>query len=143
MMNSDRGGLLVDTGFFIALYDARDQHHDSALSKEEWLEMLPVILPWPVLYETINTRFSRRRDVMMRLDAIVTHRHTELLDDSRYRDESYRAVIESTRRGPRLSLVDAVLQAIIEDTNVDVSAMLTFNPKDFNEICARNSVELL
>ena len=80
---------------------------------------------------------------MARFDAIVTHRHTELLDDSQYRDESYRAVIGAARRSQPLSLVDAVLQAIIEDTNVDVSAMLTFNLRDFNNICSRHSVELL
>lgn len=32
-----------------------------------------------------------------------------------------------------MSLVDAVLRAIIEDTNV--AAMLTFDKRDFHEVC--------
>ena len=51
------GGLLVDTGFFFALRDARDQYHASAEEKKHLLDTREVILPWPVLYETLNTRF--------------------------------------------------------------------------------------
>ncbi len=41
-----------------------------------------------------------------------------------------------------MSLVDVVLRAIIEDTNVVVTAMLTFNKRDFNDVCRQHSVEL-
>ena len=133
-------GLLVDTGFFIALYDERDSHHAEAQDKQKLLDLYAVILPWPVLYETINTRFSRRRGIMARFDAIITSDTTALLDDSPYRIEAYRAVALNVRRP--MSLVDAVLRAIIEDTNVAVAAMLTFNQRDFNDVCRQHAVEL-
>ena len=133
-------GLLVDTGFFIAMYDERDSHHPEAQDKQKLLDVYAIILPWPVLYETINTRFSRRRRIMAQFDAIIMSSNTALLDDSPYRVEAYQTVARNVRRP--MSLVDVVLRAIIEDTNVVVTAMLTFNKRDFNDVCRQHSVEL-
>ena len=133
-------GLLVDTGFFIAMYDERDSYHAEAQDKRRLLDVYAIILPWPVLYETINTRFARRRRIMARFDALITSSNTALLDDSPYPMEAYRAVAQNVVRP--MSLVDAVLRAIIEDTNVAVAAMLTFNRRDFNDVCRQYSVEL-
>ena len=133
-------GLLVDTGFFIAMYDERDAHHAEAQDKQELLDLFAIILPWPVLYETINTRFSRRRGIMARFNALIASSNTALLDDSPYRDEAYQTVARNVDRP--LSLVDAVLRSIIEDTNVAVTAVLTFNQGDFHDVCQRHSVEL-
>ena len=106
-------GLLVDTGFFIAMYDERDAHHAEAQDKQKLLDVYAVILPWPVLYETIKTRFSRRRRIMARFNAVITSSNTALLDDSPYRVEAYQTVARNVRRP--MSLVDAVLHA----TDVD------------------------
>ena len=66
-----RGALLPDTGFFFAWYNERDTHYASAQEKREWLDKMPIVLPWPVLYEAVNTRFARRRGIMARFDAVV------------------------------------------------------------------------
>ena len=84
------GAILVDTGFLFALYEPRDEHHSKAVEKSEWLDLLPVTLPWPVLYETVNTRFSRRPATMARFDALVQRPGTELLDNAAYRADAYR-----------------------------------------------------
>ena len=135
------GGLLVDTGYFIALHDERDEHNATAKRHERLLELHPVVLPWPVLYETINTRFARRPAVLTRIDAIVAKETTVLLDDSRYREAAYRQVMRNSRKRS-LSLVDAVLRAVIEDVNVQISALLTFNEGDFYDVCGQLRVEL-
>lgn len=137
------GGLLVDTGFLFALRDGRDQFHASAKAKQNWLDELPVILPWPVLYETLNTRFVGIPGAIDWFDRLVLSPSTEILDDSRYRKACYRTVHATARRGRRLSLVDTVLRAIIEDSNVAVGALLTFDPRDFADVCRQHSVELL
>ena len=138
-----RGGLLPDSGFFMALYDPRDENHAAAQEKREWLDMLPIVLPWPVLYETVNTRFARRPAIMARFDAVVMHPDTRLLDDSRYRPDAYRTVMAIEQRGRPLSLVDAVLRSVIDDPNVALAALLTFNLPDFVDVCRQNSVEVL
>ena len=55
----------------------------------------------------------------------------------------YRTIIERGRRGRPLSLVDAVLRSVIDDTNVALAALLTFNLADFVDVCRQNSVEVL
>lgn len=135
------GAVLVDTGFLIALYEPRDEHHAAAVGKSEWLDLLPVALPWPVLYETVNTRLSRNRAKVARFDALVQQPGTELVDDTAYRADAYRIVVSSTNR--HLSLVDAVLRLVVDDPNVPVAGMLTFNPRDFADVCRQNAVELL
>ena len=77
---------------------------------------------------------------MARFDALITSSDTALLDDSPYRVEAYRAVARNAHRP--MSLVDAMLRGIIEDTNVAVAAMLTFNQRDFNDVCRQHLVEL-
>ena len=135
------GGLLTDTGYLIALYDERDEHYATAQSNRRLLELHPVVLPWPVLYETINTRFARRPMVLRRIDAIIAKASTLLLDDSPYREAAYRQVQQTSRPRP-LSLVDAVLRAVIEDENVRISGLLTFNAKDFYDLCFPRHVDL-
>lgn len=53
------GGLLVDTGFFFALHTKSDPYHADADSKKNLFGTSQIILPWPVLYETLNTKFVR------------------------------------------------------------------------------------
>ena len=134
--------VLVDSGFFIALFNERDQHHASARRLEEWLDFVPIVLPWPILYETVNTRLARRPEILARFGAIARSPETALLDDSLYREGSFATVL-AQEANVRLSLVDAVLCNIIEDANVAISAMLTFNERDFLAVCHQHNVELL
>ena len=137
------GRVLVDTGFFIALFNERDQHHGSAREMEEWLDAVPILLPWPILYETVNTRLVRRPESLARFGAIARSAETVLLDDTRYRAGSLSALLTRHSAISSLSLVDAVLCNIIEDVNVPISAMLTFNERDFLTICQQNNIELV
>ena len=136
--------LLVDSGFFFALFNPRDQHHGDACEKQEWLETLSVVVPWPILYETINTRFVRRPETIVRFESILRSHDTVLLDDSPYRLDAYEDVFAQAKaKRNAMSLVDAVLCAILADTNVRIDAMLTFNSIDFGNICSVQRVELL
>ena len=135
--------VLVDSGFFFALFNERDRHHASARRLEGWLDLARVILPWPILYETVNTRLVRRPANLAKFEAITRAPETVLLDDSPYRAGSLRGVLARSGRTGPLSLVDAVLCNVIEDVNVPVSAILTFNERDFQDVCLQYGVELL
>lgn len=134
--------VLVDSGFFIALFNARDRHHAAARRLGAWLDAALVVLPWPILYETVNTRLARRPENVARFGAIVRSPGTALLDDTPYREEAFATVLAQNAATRPLSLVDAVLCNVIEDVNVPISAMLTFNERDFLAICRRNDVAL-
>ena len=137
------GGMLIDTGFFFALHRKSDDHHAAASAKKELLDTSTVILPWPILYETLNTRFVGTPDALDWFDQLVQSPNTELLDDSKYREMSYQTVLTDSSRKRRLSLVDVVLRSIIEDPNVRVAGILTFNHRDFVDVCQRHQVEMV
>ena len=136
--------LLVDSGFFFALFNDRDRHHDDANEKQEWLEVLSVAMPWPILYETINTRHARRPHWIARFESIVRSPDTELIDDAPYRRDALEDVMlrGKTQRDP-MSLTDAVLHSILADPRIRVDAMLTYNHRDFFGICSSKGIELL
>ncbi len=54
--------VLVDTGYWIALFNERDQHHVAAQVLENELAIHTLLVPWPTLFECVDTRLSRRRD---------------------------------------------------------------------------------
>ena len=144
MSRTSNNTLLVDSGFFFALLDPRDQHHAAAREKQDWLEMLSIVMPWPILYETINTRFTRRPGTIARFESIIHAPETEFLDDGPYRLEAYEDTLAQAKaQRHAMSLVDSVLCAILADTNVRIDAMLTFNFRDFSPVCNRRGVELL
>lgn len=144
MSRTSNNTLLVDSGFFFALFNRRDQHHAAACEKQEWLETLAVIIPWPILYETINTRFTGRPETIARFESLMRAPGTEFLNDCPYRLEAYEDALTRarTQRKP-MSLVDSVLCAILADTNVRIDAMLTFNLRDFGHICSVQEIALL
>lgn len=63
--------ILVDTAFWIAWLDPRDQHHAEAFLKEEWLTDSRIMVPWPILYETVRTRLVRRPERLVRFDRLL------------------------------------------------------------------------
>lgn len=144
MIRPSNHTLLVDSGFFFALFNPRDQHHGDACEKQDWLETLSVVVAWPILYETINTRFVRRPETIVRFESILRAHDTVLLEDSPYRLDAYEDALERAKaQHHAMSLVDAVLCAILADPKVRIDAMLTFNNRDFGDICRERKVELL
>lgn len=136
--------VLVDSGFFFALFNERDPHHADARKKREWLEILSLVIPWPILYETLNTRLARRPATIARFESILRDAHIELLNDSPYRLDAYEdALTRAKTQRNAMSLVDSVICAILDDPNVRIDAMLTFNLRDFANICHSKGIELL
>ncbi len=63
--------ILIDTGFWIALYNERDRYHNDAIEIIELIADSNLILPWPTLYETINTRFSKNADGISNFEELI------------------------------------------------------------------------
>ena len=135
--------ILIDSGFFFALVEPRDPYHDEALDKLYWLDMFPAVLPWPILYETINTRLVHDPDKVAQFERLANAPETEFVDDSPYRRAAYEDVIAPAKAGHPLSLVDAILHSIITDPDIRVDAMLTFNLSDFSHVCSERGIDIL
>lgn len=136
--------LLVDSGFFFALFDPRDFHHAKAVQKKKWLDILSVVIPWPVLYETVNTRFaenmSKKPERLQQFKKIC--RESELLDDSPYRLSARENTFQRSEFSQPISLVDSIMFLMLEDNNLRIDAILTFD-HDFANICYSKGVRQL
>jgi hypothetical protein len=101
------------------------------------------VVPWPVLYETLGARFARNRPAMERFEQEIKASRTVLLDDAPYRDDALAHALDwSLRRGRALSLVDCVLRLLLDDVQTRIQYLVTFNQRDFVDICAARRIEL-
>jgi predicted nucleic acid-binding protein len=136
--------VLTDTGLWYALFDARDQYHERANEKAEYLDMLHIILPWPILYETLRTRLVRNRESLRLFENFLSTLGITYLDDAEYRDAALRMSFDSSLNHFRpLSLVDCLIRLVLNDVNVRVDYFVTFNEGDFEDICRARSIKFL
>lgn len=137
---------LVDTSYFIALWDEGDEHHEEAVNKQVHFDSFSLLVPWPVLYETLNTRFVRRPEWVERFDQ--TAELFDIVDDGRYRCSALRltrkaALSERPADRSPPSLVDRILLAMIDDDDLRIDGILTFNHRDFIAPCMEREIEYL
>jgi predicted nucleic acid-binding protein len=133
--------IVADSGFWFGLFNARDSYHQEACSIESSISVHNLLVPWPSLYETMNTRLMRRRPDRDRFHTYLKRTSTILLDDVPYRDTSLNYVLEQA--STNLSLVDHVIRSMLEDPSVAINALITFNPSDFIDVCQARRIELI
>lgn len=133
---------VVDTGFWFALFDRRDQYHAQARTKAELLNSLNLILPWPCLYETLNTRFVKNQLTVEAFERLVKRPNVIFADDTKYREAAFNQIARPANKRV-ISLVDIVIRYILEDVNIRTDCLLTFNQRDFVDVCHARQIELL
>jgi predicted nucleic acid-binding protein len=136
--------VLADTGYWIALFDPREERHADVADTADLIESLTLVMPWPILYETLRTRFVRRPDWVARLDERLKKPNVAFIDDEDYCQDAYSLTVEySTRLKRPISMVDMLCRLLIADPNVRIDYLATINPRDFIDVCISNRVELL
>lgn len=135
---------LTDSGIWYALFDRRDPYFAQAQEKVEYLDLCHVVLPWPILYETLRTRFVRNVPALRRFEIYLKKPHITLLEDALYRDAALDLTMDSSiNRSRPLSLVDCVLRLMLDDVNTKIDYLITFNPGDFADVCRSRGIELI
>lgn len=85
----------VDSGFLIGLYDERDQHHQKA--KEHFSDHVDndlnqLVIPWPILYESVSTRMVKRQNSIAMLERdwrkLEASGQLIMLDDGEFRESA-------------------------------------------------------
>lgn len=135
--------VLADTGLWIGLFEARDQHHEEAEAIAGRLDLFRLVLPWPILYETLNTRLVRNTLALSRFENYLKRPNVDYLDDTRYRETALNLSLESSRRSRALSLTDCTIRLILDDVGVKIDYLATFNARDFADVCHRRRIELM
>ncbi len=143
-MHSFPKNLVVDTGFWIALFDPRDHYYQQAGAKEDLLKRMNILVPWPSLYETLNTRFCRNAHATIGLELLLRQPHFLRIDDTPYREKALEISLQWSKSGKRaIALVDMVTRLLLDDIDVKTDALLTFNPGDFIDVCRSQRIEIV
>lgn len=120
---------LLDTGFWIALYNpAKEPKRNSdAEIIAELIENEKIIIPFPTLYEFLNSKFSRK-EYVHRFEKLISRPNFIKVYDKDYRDKALESFfINKSQTINDVSLVDEVIKAMIEDVNLKVDCLVTFD----------------
>ncbi len=135
--------VIADTGFWYALYEPRDPFFDNANEIVKLIENQNVLIPWPSLYETINTRFTKRKDYMQPFEVFINKPNVNLINDEEYKEKALQLSFAYSKTGKRtFSLVDIILREILSDISFKIDYLLTFNTGDFIDICNKRKIEI-
>jgi len=126
---------LADTCFWLALYDVSDEHHQTAQDIMQRCSMSDkILIPFPVLYETLNTRFVKHKEWLLNFNALLKRDATVRICDEPYKERALATVLGEKRP---ISLVDRIIRLMIDDNNLQVTALITFNRRDFYDVGSR------
>ena len=132
--------VITDSGFWIGLLDKHDQHAHASVAWHGKMQNARLLVPWPCVYEVVSARMSRHPGRPHRFIREVRSGAVTLIDDTPYRDSALGECGRSTRD---LSLTDLVIRRIICDPKARKHDLLTFNPKDFKDVCFKHRVSIL
>lgn len=138
--------ILVDTGVWYAFFDARERQKRGADDVAALYELLLPhrwVIPWPVAYETLRTRFVRNAIAVVEFEKALKMRSIVFLDDAPYRQDALDESIASARGHPKLSMVDCVIRRALSDPNSRIDFLATYNADDFSDICRRRRIEII
>ncbi|MCP3104360.1 hypothetical protein LZ198_36400 [Myxococcus sp. K15C18031901] len=144
----------VDACFLLALYDSRDGHHANAVAIFEKLfgaATNQLVVPWPILYETVSTRMARRSESMKQLERdlklLRQRNRLSMLFDRKMREQALGECFDELKKrgaGYRaLSLVDRVVRLMLLNPKNRLHALVTFNREDFEDVCRTRKLQLI
>lgn len=137
--------ILVDTGAWIAFADEAD-HVENRKNVVDMYELLlgnTVVVPWPIVYETLKSRMAKKSAAVARLHSEFYDPRIYWMDDTPYREQAMDLALRSASRGRPLSMVDCLLRLIMDDTNVKIEYLFTFNARDFSDVCYSRGIEII
>lgn len=136
--------VLIDTGFWYAFYNAGDEFHKAAESIMDVLDKHNILIPFPSLYETINTKFSRKKEWMKCFNQLIKSSKCTLISDDQYKDYTLDLSMHSSIEKSRaISMVDMVIRQMLDDVDLKIDALITFNPDDFADICRKRNKRMI
>lgn len=147
--------VFADAGFLIALYDSTDHYYATAQELfQENLDQPPFnrfAIPWPIMYESISTRFARDRRrvglIQRDLKRMETRKQVQYVDDQSFRDQAFEELLREADKPPdhyrALSLVDRVVRLMLSDVNLKIDFFITFNRGDFHDVCTKSRIVML
>jgi predicted nucleic acid-binding protein len=124
--------ILLDTGYWIALFSPEKEkdkqdivEHVSKLIDEN---NYTVIIPFPTLYEFLNSKLSRKSRQKFNLEAELSKQKYEKVYDNDYREKALKNFIKQfSFTNSDISLVDEIIKEMIDDRNLKTDIIVTFD----------------
>ena len=134
--------VVIDSCFWFALVKTSDGYHqdDARISSKIFVPINRILVPFPSLYEVLNTTFMKEGRLSS-FNEWMRNPSIQLIQDDKYR----LGALEETmvQHGRDLSLVDNVIRNMLDDKRLDIRAIVTFNVKDFFDICMNHQIEII
>lgn len=135
--------VLTDSGFWYAYYNAGDAHHTEAVEAMPYVQRAQLVFPWPILYETLNTKFLGKKRWAADFERKMKALRPDLVEDGEYRSIALEQCMNAGAEGGRcLSLVDRVIRLVLDDSRHRVNFLVTYDPGHFTDVCARRGIEI-
>ncbi|MBI1307435.1 MAG: hypothetical protein GC181_12610 [Bacteroidetes bacterium] len=137
--------ILTDTCFWIGLLDVTDQYHNESMAISDIIQDSILIIPYPCLYESLNTKLIRNKKRLAHFEQLIRANNIQLFGDEKYRESALEQVFSKNKKHyeQNFSLVDAVLREILKDVNVKIEYLISYNEKDFYDICAIRNIHII
>lgn len=132
--------ILIDTGFWYALYTQRDQYHEKACEYSHYIEDAYILFPYPSLYEVLNTRFVKNKSSLSALNEIINSNRVNCIDDTPYRNNALEVTLKPKNNK---SFVDNIIRLMLDDKTLKINGFITFNSVDFKDVCIYHNIEML
>jgi len=133
--------ILCNSGFWIALYDNKNQYHMIATKLFKKIGLFYVLILWPVSYEVFIMSFVRQRDWIQRFKRDLSKLQVKFTNDTPYRNFAFSEIL-SVGNKINLSLVDKIVRKILKDRNKFIDCLITLNEKDFIDICQKRKIPI-
>jgi len=104
------------------------------------IEKFNIIMPWPILYEILRTKFVKNKLWLTNFERLLSYLKVIYVHDDNYRDK---ALLEAFGYGKRnISLVDTVIRLMLRDLSLRVDYLITYNENDFIDICKLRKIPI-
>ena len=136
--------ILVDTGFWFAIYNKKDCYRVQA---ERLLQQYfdkpgyEIAVPFPTMYELLRTKFVKDKSALAEIKQMFKSGRVVAIQDNSYRDLALEMTLGEKHRN--LSLVDNIIRLMLDDKDIAAKGLITFNIGDFQDVCQKNNIEIL
>lgn len=121
--------IIVDTCFWIALYNP-EKHADKNETVDiisELIENHEIVIPFPSLYEFLNSKFSRKNDAL-HFQKLISRTNYIKLDDKAFKEKALDNFFEKAiNEYNDVSLVDEIIKEIIDSSEFKIDYLISFD----------------
>ena len=136
--------ILIDSCYWFGLYDKNDPYHEYSKIIAELIDNYKIIIPYPSLYEVLNSAFIKKKLWLNSFEELMSSDRVEFVYDEKYRDDALKNTYSIHRTiSPQISLVDSIIREIIKDINIKIDYVVTYNEKDFKDVCDIRGLEII